>query len=178
MSAAQPTNTDGSPPSLQDLTPFTESWLLGPSSTNFYTRTYAPPSTTPVRALIVFLHGFAEHIARYAHFQTLLAQDGVAVFAFDQRGFGRTAMDVKNKSAGSAYGKTNWKEQENDIQWAVGEAKKKFPDVPTFLMGHSMVGCSCRTKRDWHFFAIRLSLLYRVYFLVRVCADRVAFFWS
>lgn len=117
---------------------YSELWLSGPKATQFYTRTYTPNSTP--RAALVFIHGFAEHVGRYAHFHPLLSQREIAVFAFDQRGFGKTALDTEgNKSKDSAYGKTSWSEQMMDISWAIEHAKKTFSGVPTFLMGHSMV---------------------------------------
>ncbi|RDB24980.1 putative monoglyceride lipase [Hypsizygus marmoreus] len=118
-------------------TVFTESWLVGPKSTQFYTRTYLP-ATTP-KAAIVFLHGFAEHVGRYSHFHPLLHDHGIAVFTLDQRGFGKTALEEEHKSKDSAYGKTSWTEQMEDIDWAIKHAKQTFA-VPTFLMGHSMGG--------------------------------------
>ncbi|KAG6920036.1 hypothetical protein DXG01_010104 [Tephrocybe rancida] len=118
---------------------FTEAWLSGPKQTQFYTRTYTP-SNAP-RAALVFIHGFAEHIGRYTHFHPLLAQHDIAIFALDQRGFGKTALDAEgHKSKDSAYGKTSWPEQMTDIAWAVEHVKKEFSGVPTFLMGHSMGG--------------------------------------
>ncbi|KAG6857746.1 hypothetical protein H0H87_004162 [Tephrocybe sp. NHM501043] len=118
---------------------FTESWLPGPGATQFYTRTYTP-SNAP-RAALVFIHGFAEHIGRYTHFHPLLAQHDIAIFALDQRGFGKTALDTEgHKNKDSAYGKTSWSEQITDIAWAVEHVKKSFSGVPTFLMGHSMGG--------------------------------------
>ncbi|KDR75615.1 hypothetical protein GALMADRAFT_248137 [Galerina marginata CBS 339.88] len=118
---------------------YTEAWLTGPSSTEFYTRTYTPSSTA--KAAIVFVHGFAEHVGRYGHFHPLLSGRGIAVFAYDQRGFGLTGQDTTGKkSKTSSYGKTSWKEQMVDIDWAVGQARKTFEGVPIFLMGHSMGG--------------------------------------
>lgn len=120
------------------MTTYTETWLAGPSSTQFYTRTYTP--AIPAKAAVVFAHGFAEHVGRYTHFHPILAQSGVAVFAFDQRGFGLTGQDTTGKkSPDSAYGKTSWKEQMADVAWAVEHAKTAFSGVPVFLMGHSMV---------------------------------------
>ena len=120
--------------------PYSEAWLTGPSSTQFYTRTYTPESSIPTKAAVVFVHGFAEHIGRYTHFHPLLSAHGIAVFAYDQRGFGLTAQDTKgNKSKSSTYGKTCWKDQMVDIEWAVGHTLKSFEGKPVFLMGHSMV---------------------------------------
>ena len=117
--------------------PYSEAWLAGPSSTQFYTRTYTPEST---KAAIVFVHGFAEHVGRYTHFHPLLSAHGIAVFTYDQRGFGLTAQDMKgHKSKSSTYGKTCWKDQMADIEWAVEHTRKSFEGKPVFLMGHSMV---------------------------------------
>ena len=118
--------------------PFTESWLGGPQGTQFFTRTYRPSS--PAKAAVVFVHGFAEHIARYEHVFPTWSSRGIAVFAYDQRGFGRTAQDEQNKSKDSSYGKTSWKAQLEDIEWGVQRAKQQFAGVPVFLYGHSMVG--------------------------------------
>ncbi|KIK61239.1 hypothetical protein GYMLUDRAFT_43302 [Collybiopsis luxurians FD-317 M1] len=116
-----------------------ENWLSGPQETQFYTRTYRP-SSSPVRALIVFVHGFQEHIGRYAHIHPLIAERGIAVFTFDQRGFGRTALDKDKRSKKSSWGKTGWSDQMQDIDWAIRTAQKEFSGVPVFLTGHSMGG--------------------------------------
>ncbi|KAG1758353.1 alpha beta-hydrolase [Suillus occidentalis] len=117
---------------------FLESWLVGPQHTQFYTRTYRPASTT--KAVVIFVHGFIEHVARYEHVFPAWSARGLAVFAYDQRGFGRTALDMERKSKESSYGKTSWKEQFQDIEWAVNHAKSEFGSIPVFLYGHSMGG--------------------------------------
>ncbi|EGO26422.1 hypothetical protein SERLADRAFT_447627 [Serpula lacrymans var. lacrymans S7.9] len=128
------------------MSTYQESWLLGPQSTNFYTRTYPSP-TSPPHAALVFIHGFIEHIARYDHVFSAFAARGITVFAYDQRGFGRTALDEGGRSKGSAYAKTSWREQLEDVEWAVGRVRRgEVPGcegVPVFLYGHSMGGGLC-----------------------------------
>jgi acylglycerol lipase len=119
---------------------FTEAWLPGPKSSSFYTRTYSPESGSP-RGVVVFIHGFIEHITRYEYVHKRWADRGFVVFTFDQRGFGRTALDPK-KSPGSVYGRTGDADQMADIAWALSVAQEANPTVPLFLMGHSMVRCS------------------------------------
>lgn len=116
---------------------FTEAWLPGPKSFSFYTRTYHPPSDSP-SAVVVFIHGFTEHVARYEYVHKRWASRGFVVFTFDQRGFGRTALDPK-KSSSSVYGRTGDADQISDIEWALRVAQEANPTVPLFLMGHSMV---------------------------------------
>ncbi|KAL9712084.1 hypothetical protein Ac2012v2_005160 [Leucoagaricus gongylophorus] len=122
------------------MSTYTEAWLHGPFNTQFYTRTYVPEDIQQVRAVIVFIHGFAEHVGRYTHFHSLFTLQGISVFAIDQRGFGLTGQDVEKRSKGSAYGKTSWKEQMHDIAWSIERARETFKSVPVFLMGHSMGG--------------------------------------
>ncbi|KAF7316057.1 Hydrolase-4 domain-containing protein [Mycena indigotica] len=78
---------------------FTESWRLGPADTNFYVRVY---EASDARAILVFVHGAAEHCGRYTDMHTALARDhGILVFAYDLRGYGRTAKDGTHKSPAS-----------------------------------------------------------------------------
>lgn len=121
---------------------FVEEWVKdGPNSTAFYTRTYAPPEGTPLKAGVVFTHGFIEHVARYHHILPLWADAGISVMAFDQRGFGKTATDEKNKSPASSYGVTSWAQQQDDIAFFVARERKRLgAGVPLFLVAHSMVG--------------------------------------
>lgn len=126
---------------LTDMTSdaYTEAWLVGPQSTKFYTRTYlAPPSES--KAVLVFIHGFAEHVGRYTEAHPQFAARGINVFTFDQRGFGNTALDAENKSKSSSYGKTSGEHQMDDVKWAIDHARKEFPGLPVFLSGHSMGG--------------------------------------
>ena len=97
---------------------------------------------------MLFVHGFAEHCARYKWTHDAFAVRGVAVFTYDQRGFGRTALDGAYRSKGSAYAKTSWREQLADMEWWLAHVRQAFPGVPVFLMGQSMVsGRACR--RCW-----------------------------
>ncbi|KAH8794607.1 lysophospholipase [Flagelloscypha sp. PMI_526] len=122
---------------------YVEEWQNGPLNTRFYTRTYQPPSNVALKAVLVFVHGFSDYIGRYLDAHTYYASEGVLVFSWDQRGFGLTALDKKNKSSNSSYGVTGgWDQQMADISWALDHAKLHLvkDDVPIFLMGHSMGG--------------------------------------
>lgn len=126
------------------MSAYEEAWIIGPLSTNLYTRSYVPPAGKETVAALVFLHGFDEHIARYTQFHPKFSANGIFVFTYDQRGFGRTALDKEKKSKDSKYGKTCWEHQFSDAQWALEYVKKTVPNVPVFLMGHSMVNEPCR----------------------------------
>lgn len=71
----------------------------------------------------------------------MYAARGIAVFAYDQRGFGKTAMGKEGKLQSKLYGRTSGEEQAKDIEWALAHVKSGLAKdgVPVFLMGHSMV---------------------------------------
>ncbi|KAF8314937.1 lysophospholipase [Clavulina sp. PMI_390] len=118
---------------------YSEAWIEGPKATAFYTRTYTP--TDPPKAAIVFVHGFAEHVGRYEATFPKYSANGISVFAYDQRGFGRTVWDEKNRSKDSKWAVTSWNDQREDIIFFLAREKERIgKDVPLFLMGHSMGG--------------------------------------
>lgn len=63
-----------------------------------------------------------------------MSSEGIAVFAYDQRGFGQTSAITKSQ------GVTSWSLALKDIDYFVSYTAKLFPNVPTFLVGHSMGG--------------------------------------
>ena len=79
---------------------YTDEWHAGYDGTRFYTRTYAP-AVGPAQAAVLFVHGFVEHCGRYEWAHGAFAARGAAVFTYDQRGFGRTALDREHRSRGS-----------------------------------------------------------------------------
>ena len=117
-------------------TEFVEKWVAGFDGHQFYTRTY--PATFP-KAVVLFVHGFAEHIGRYEHVHSGYPARSITLFAFDQRGFGRTALDGAHRSKDSSYSKTNWNLQFQDIEFFAKRIANDYPGTPLFLMGHSMV---------------------------------------
>ncbi|KAH9913545.1 lysophospholipase [Fomitopsis serialis] len=70
----------------------------------------------------------------------VLANKDITVFTFDQRGFGKTALDAEHKSRDAAYGKETFEDQMRDIEFWVQHMKKEHPDLPLFLVGQSMGG--------------------------------------
>ena len=116
---------------------FVEAWLAGADGHQFYTRTYV--SSDKPNAAVLFLHGFGEHVGRFESYHANFTKHGVLVFAFDQRGFGRTALDKTHCSEGSAYGKTDWAHQMGDIEYFLNYLSQQYPGIPLFLHGASMV---------------------------------------
>ncbi|KAJ7022386.1 Alpha/Beta hydrolase protein [Mycena alexandri] len=139
---------------------FLEAWIAGPYGTNFYTRTFKAASPS---AALVFMHGAAEHCGRYTEFhRRFSSQHNITVFTFDLRGFGQTALHPTQRSATSAYGKTDWESQLNDVEWALKYTRTEFPELPVFLMGAGMgggiiLGLLCDLERRNNPFVLGLS---------------------
>lgn len=84
------------------------------------------------RAVVVFAHGYAEHLGRYAHVADRLCCDGIAVFALDHWGHGQ--------SDGTRGFVPRFSVFLDGMTSLHAEAKAQFPDLPCFLIGHSMGG--------------------------------------
>lgn len=89
------------------------------------------PDEAP-RALLVLVHGFGEHCGRYNYLVDYLAPRGIAVYGFDQRGYGR--------SAGKPGTIRSWDEYRADLRIFLQMVSDLHPDLPLILMGHSMGG--------------------------------------
>ncbi|WP_164505950.1 alpha/beta hydrolase [Companilactobacillus zhongbaensis] len=83
-------------------------------------------------ANIVIAHGLAEHSGRYETLANFFLSHHMNVFRYDQRGHG--------KSEGKRGDLTSTEELPDDCKIIVDIAKEQFPDLPTFLLGHSMGG--------------------------------------
>ncbi|RKJ39947.1 alpha/beta hydrolase [Acutalibacter sp. 1XD8-33] len=90
-------------------------------------------SSGPVNAVLMIAHGMAEHSGRYDHFARFLAENGFAVYMNDHAGHGRSAQ-IKGHFAD----KDGWECVVRDLHSLMDQAKKEFPGLPLFLMGHSM----------------------------------------
>ncbi len=83
-------------------------------------------------ANIVIAHGLAEHSGRYDTLANFFLTHHMNVYRYDQRGHG--------KSEGKRGDLTNTHELPDDCKIVIDIAKSQFPDLPTFLLGHSMGG--------------------------------------
>ena len=92
------------------------------------------PGAARPRGIIVIAHGMAEHASRYARFAASAVEEGYAVLAEDHRGHGATA-------APGAFGfvaeRGGWERVVADMGTVLDAARRAWPGVPVFLMGHS-----------------------------------------
>ncbi|TXS54650.1 alpha/beta fold hydrolase [Streptomyces sp. uw30] len=87
------------------------------------------PNPRP-RHVALVLHGYGEHVGRYAEVADVLARHGAAVFGPDHVGHGR--------SAGERVVIEDFEDVVADVHAVAALARAAHPDVPVVLVGHSM----------------------------------------
>ncbi|MGD0709840.1 MAG: alpha/beta hydrolase [Bacteroidales bacterium] len=87
-------------------------------------------------AAIQIVHGMAEHAFRYNDFANFLTNNNIIVYANDHRGHGLTAGTLEE--TGYFADKNGWEITTEDIQQLTAIIKKENPEIPLFILGHSM----------------------------------------
>ena len=100
------------------------------SGQTIFLRTWHP-ETTP-RAVVVIVHGFNSHSGEYLWVAQQLVGSGMAVYAADLRGRG--------KSDGERFFIDRLTDWVGDVATVVGLAKSREPGLPVFMLGHSAGG--------------------------------------
>lgn len=109
-----------------------EGTFKGAGGVEIYRQDWSDDSV-PTRGVIVLAHGASEHSGRYGNVLDRVVPLGFPVYALDHRGHGRSeGKPALIDRLGSAIA---------DIDTVVDQAKAEHPDVPLFLLGHSMGGC-------------------------------------
>ncbi|EJL26602.1 lysophospholipase [Caulobacter sp. AP07] len=88
------------------------------------------------RAVLVVAHGMGEHARRYRPALAQLVDSGVALYALDHRGHGAT-ITLNGREAGD-FGPGGFDAVVEDLAALVARARSENPDLPLFLLGHSM----------------------------------------
>jgi alpha-beta hydrolase superfamily lysophospholipase len=85
----------------------------------------------PPRAVVLALHGFNDYSNAFAGAGATWAKNGIATYAYDQRGFG------------AAPGRGHWpgiRRLAGDAETAAKLLRQRYPGVPLYLLGESMGG--------------------------------------
>lgn len=109
---------------------YTEEFLDGVGGLRIFTRSWRPESNP--RAVIVLVHGFNSHSGYYVWAAEQLMASGLAVYALDLRGRGR--------SDGERYYVDKFAEYQADVDLVVRLSRAREPALPTFILGHSAGG--------------------------------------
>lgn len=84
------------------------------------------------KAIILLAHGYGEHMGRYKHVIEAFVKAGYILFAIDHRGHGQ--------SEGLRADVESFDYFVDDLYELYKTAKECHPDLPIFLVGHSMGG--------------------------------------
>ena len=101
------------------------------------------------RAVLQIVHGMIEHIERYAELAKVLCGRGILVVGNDHIGHGRSVKDPAEYGYfKAASGKGPADTVLEDIHRVTENVRQMYPDVPYFLMGHSMGSFFARAYID------------------------------
>ena len=120
----------------QDASPATaaqahqEGWFRGAGGLSLFRRTWCPAG--PTRAVLINLHGLGDHSGLYPALVEYFSARGVAVYAPDIRGNGR--------SPGQRGYVERWDELREDLERFIAVVRQEEPDRPIFLLGNSLGG--------------------------------------
>jgi alpha-beta hydrolase superfamily lysophospholipase len=109
---------------------YKEESLDGAGGLKIFTRSWRPEGGA--RGVIVLSHGFNSHSGYYLWMAEQLSASGLAVYALDYRGRG--------KSDGERYYIDKFSEYQDDLDLTVKLARSREPGLPIFILGHSAGG--------------------------------------
>ena len=100
-----------------------------PDGKSIYWKGWTPDNTP--KAVVHVIHGYAEHIDRYGNVVGEFLPAGYAVFGTDHRGHGKS-----EGKRGHVMSFQEFIDDEKQFQREV--IRTKFPNLPCFVLGHSM----------------------------------------
>ena len=121
-------------------------FLSSTSQERFFVKSYLPSSGKP-KVILQILYGMAEHHGRYHELALFLAESGYGVFINDHPGHGQTAGNLER--LGFIPDSRGWEIMLENARTLYTHIKKNQPEVPVFLLGHSMGSILAR-----HFIAV------------------------
>jgi alpha-beta hydrolase superfamily lysophospholipase len=90
------------------------------------------PLEQRTRGVLVNLHGLGDHSGLYPRVADCFPQHGIATYAYDMRGNGR--------SPGQRAYLNGWHEFRQDLDAFLKLVRDSEPDLPLFVLGHSLGG--------------------------------------
>ena len=108
----------------------TENTFTGHDDLELYYQSWRPD--TEPKAVLIIVHGLGEHSGRYMNLVNPLVPQGYAIYAFDNRGHGR--------SGGQQAYVNKFAEFRQDVTMFQKLVAAQEGERPLFLMGHSLGG--------------------------------------
>lgn len=88
-----------------------------------------------LKGIVQIFHGMAEHKQRYERLAGVLVKEGFIVYANDHRGHGKTAGA---ENLGHLADENGWNSTVEDLHELTEICKKEHPELPIYIIGHSM----------------------------------------
>lgn len=107
-----------------------EEKFAGVGGLQIFVRSWRPDGKA--RGVVVIVHGFNSHSGQYLWVADQLVAGGLAVYALDLRGRG--------KSDGERFWVEKFADYLSDVDTLVKMAKSREPGLPVFVLGHSAGG--------------------------------------
>jgi alpha-beta hydrolase superfamily lysophospholipase len=104
--------------------------------TEIFASKWTDVSEVTPRAIVQIAHGMAEHIERYHVFANELVSHNIFVYGNDHRGHGKTGTHAN--SIGYFAKEDGFEKVVNDLYTLTTIIEKDYPNIPIFLLGHSM----------------------------------------
>lgn len=111
-----------------------KSFFVNSDGLKIYCKYWYPQSSDyeRLRAAVFICHGVGEHCQAYSKLASKLTDCDMLVFGHDHVGHGLSEGDRVHVSSNSTY--------PNDVIQHVNIIKNKHPNIPVFIIGHSMGG--------------------------------------
>jgi alpha-beta hydrolase superfamily lysophospholipase len=108
-----------------------EATFVAPDGVELYYQCWVPCDRRR-RAVLINLHGLGDHSGLYPTLAAHFPPRGVALYAYDMRGNGR--------SPGQRAYLRDWREYRNDLDAFLMRVREWEPGVPVFVLGNSLGG--------------------------------------
>ncbi|MEF9959321.1 MAG: alpha/beta hydrolase [Niameybacter sp.] len=97
---------------------------------------WIPEHTKCNKGVVQISHGMAEGAHRYTHLAQYLTDNGYIVYAHDHRGHGKTAVNLDK--LGILAKEDGFQHLVLDVHRLSKRIQLEYPELPLFLLGHSM----------------------------------------
>ncbi len=104
-----------------------EGTFQGDAGLELYYQSWQPQDEP--KAVLVIIHGVAEHSNRYLNLVDNLVPEGYAIYSYDQRGHGN--------SPGQRGYIESWDEYRSDLNLFLELVQSREPALPVYIYGHS-----------------------------------------
>jgi alpha-beta hydrolase superfamily lysophospholipase len=115
-------------------------YFTGAGGVRLFYQSWGPP--VKPRAILLLVHGLAEHSGRYLNLVNELVPAGFLVCALDHRGYGR--------SEGRRCYVKRFDDYVEDLNTYINIVREAYPDIKIFMVGHSLGGTIATAFAEAH----------------------------